>query len=113
MTALITGANGFIGQRLLGSKDRGLTSSHTVTPQLVRGDLLDFRSLVFACEGVDTVFHCTGRAHAFASCYNNLCWRVNYEGACNLLTAAAEAGVHRFVFFVKRQGDGSSQEFLC
>ena len=98
MTALITGANGFIGQRLLGPKDLGLTRSHSVKPQLVRGDLFDFPSLVSACEGVDTVFHCAGYAHAFKSSDTNLCWRVNYDGTCNLMTAAAEAGVRRFVF---------------
>ena len=59
------------------------------------------------------MFHCAGYAHAFASSDTNLCWRVNYEGTSNLLTSAAEAGVRRFVFFIKRQSDGSSQEFLC
>ena len=98
MTALITGADGFIGQRLLGSGDRGLTRSHSVNPQLVSGDLLDFTSLVSACEGVDTVFHCAGYAHAFKFSDTNLCWRVNHYGTCNLMSAAAEAGVRRFVF---------------
>lgn len=99
MTALITGANGFIGRRLLKSGGRGLTRCITVTPPFVRGALLDFPSLVSACEGGDTVFHCSSYAHAFSFSDTNLCWRIDYEGTCNLFAAAAEAGVRRFVFF--------------
>ena len=98
MTALITGATGFIGRRLLRSGDRALARDGTMIPGAVCGDLLDSASLAPACEGIETVFHCAGYAHAFASSDPEAHWRINFEGTCNLLTAACEAGVKRFVF---------------
>ncbi|MFN3595635.1 MAG: NAD-dependent epimerase/dehydratase family protein, partial [Thiobacillaceae bacterium] len=62
------------------------------------GDLLDPASLARACEGVDTVFHCAGYAHAFASSDPDAHWRIDFEGTRNLVQAASEAGVRRFVF---------------
>ncbi len=67
-------------------------------PGTVAGDLLDPASLHMACEGVETLFHCAGFAHAFASSDPDAHWRVNFEGTRNLLAAAGEAGVRRFVF---------------
>jgi hypothetical protein len=51
VTSLITGANGFIGRRLVQPGDRGLMRNLTALPSSVRGDLLDFSSLASACEG--------------------------------------------------------------
>ena len=67
-------------------------------PRIVAGDLLDPASLAVACEGIETVFHCAGYAHAFASSDPDAHWRINFEGTRNLLAAAGGAGVRRFVF---------------
>lgn len=96
--ALITGAAGFIGRRLLQAGDRALVRTDVNTPNAVVGDLLDPASLHTICEGVDTVFHCAGYAHALISSNPELHWRINYEGTRNLLAAAGECGVRRFVF---------------
>jgi nucleoside-diphosphate-sugar epimerase len=64
----------------------------------VRGDLLEPTSLDAACVGIDCVFHCAGYAHAFNSSDPEVHWRVNFEGTRNLVNAAGEAGVKRFVF---------------
>ena len=98
MTSLITGASGFIGRRLLQLGDRGLMRNMKEMPSAVCGDLLDPSSLVLACEGIRTVFHCAGYAHAFSSSDPDAHRRINYEGTRNLLNAAGEAGVRRFVF---------------
>lgn len=98
MTSLITGANGFIGRRLIQPGDRGLMRNLTALPSSVRGDLLDFSSLASACEGTETIFHCAGYAHAFSSSDPDVYWRINYEGTRNLLAAAGHAGVRRFIF---------------
>lgn len=98
MTALITGASGFIGRRLLEPGDRALVRRPAGLASEVLGDLLDPASLVRACEGVETVFHCAGLADADARDAGHL-WRVNVEGTKHLLTAVGRAGVRRFVFF--------------
>ncbi len=98
MTSLIVGANGFIGRRLFQPGDRGMVRRIVAAPSTVCGDLLDFSSLVEACQGIETVFHCAGYAHAFSSSDPNVHHQINYEGTRNLLTAAGEAGVRRFVF---------------
>jgi nucleoside-diphosphate-sugar epimerase len=95
---LVTGASGFIGRRLVRPGDRFLTRKADVTGDANVGDLLDPVSLSLACEGVDTVFHCAGYAHAFSSSDPQEHQRINFEGTRNLVEAAAQGGVKRFVF---------------
>jgi len=118
--ALVTGATGFIGGRLVrelqaaGHPVRGLSRTPPpTTPWLVAGDLSDTAALAAACAGVDTIYHCAGYAHAFhaqraeeAECH----WAVNHQGVVNLLAAARQAGVRRFVFLssVKAMGEPGS-----
>jgi len=75
-----------------------LTRNLNGSPDAVVGDLLDPASLRTACEGVDRIFHCAGYAHAFSSSDAAAHNRINFEGTRNLLTAACEAGVRRFIF---------------
>lgn len=95
---LVTGASGFIGRRLLGEGDRALVSRGSGLAREAVGDLLDPASLAKACQGVATIFHCAGYAHAFGTCDAQAHWRINFEGTRHLLTAAGQAGVRRFVF---------------
>lgn len=107
MTALVVGASGFIGQRLLGPSDRAMVRKLSLRENEVKGDLLIPDSLRMACEGVDTVFHCAGYAHAFISTDSSITWRVNFDGTRNLIQAAGESGVKKFVFLssVKAMGE--------
>lgn len=107
MTNLITGATGFIGSHMLRSGDRALVRRPAGLPNEVLGDLLDPASLAVACSGIDTIFHCAGHAHAFASSQTDLHWQVNYDGTRNLINAAARAGVKKFIFLssVKAMGE--------
>jgi len=103
MAALVTGASGFVGGRLmaaLGREEdvRALLRRPGAMPSAAVGDLLDPASLRAACEGIESVFHCAGYAHVFSSSDPDIHWRINYEGTRNLLVAAGEAGVRRFVF---------------
>lgn len=115
MINLISGASGFIGRRLLQPGDRGLMRNIAAMPTAVRGDLLDPSSLVLACEGIGTIFHCAGYAHAFSSSDPDAHRRINFEGTRNLIKAAALAGVGRFVFLssvkaMAEPGDGCVDE---
>ncbi|MDR2507672.1 MAG: NAD-dependent epimerase/dehydratase family protein [Candidatus Accumulibacter sp.] len=98
MTTLITGATGFIGRCLAQAGERRMTRNPAGRPGEVKGDLLDPASLETACDGMETVFHCAGYAHTLVSADPASHWRINYEGTCNLLKAAGQAGVRRFVF---------------
>lgn len=107
---LVTGATGFIGQRLARSI-RGMGSR---CDTLVRNDGLSPLDapeiLAQACEGIDCVVHCAGYAHALQSNRPEnaaLHWRTNFEGTRNLAEAASRCGVRRFVFLstVKAMAD--------
>jgi len=114
---LITGATGFIGGRLLlRLLQNGANSCRLLTRHQQEGepwcfaDLVNPAGLLFACNGIDRVFHCAGHAHAFASLSDadaDLHWRINFEGTRNLVEAAGQAGVKRFVFLssVKVMGE--------
>lgn len=104
---LISGATGFIGQRLLhslqadGIECRGLVRRSLPTMEVVVADLADKTALTAACAGIERVFHCAGYAHAFSSVSVDdqaRHWQVNFEGTHNLAEAAGEAGVKRFIF---------------
>lgn len=103
---LITGATGFIGHRLTRClAGRGVScrlSARSIAPaaDAFPADLGDLPALQAACAGIETIFHCAGYAHAFASSSGEADrqWRTNCEGTRNLLEAAARAGVQRFVF---------------
>ena len=105
---LILGATGFIGSRLLQALHRlqkpclcATRGQQLPDNQLRSAALEDPQSLATACQGIETVFHCAGYAHAFAALSESDAdkhWQVNFEGTRNLVDAAGQAGVQRFIF---------------
>jgi len=104
---LVTGATGFIGQHLYtslvdnGAKIRvlGRTKPEGAL-NFVHWDMtqsLDAKAL----DGIETVFHLAGKAHALNSDYHDdvECFSINTAGTRKLLEAAKTAGVRRFVYF--------------
>jgi len=113
---LITGATGFIGQRLLSENCTALVRKDTgCWPKRVVGDLLYPESLKKACRGIHTVIHCAGYAHAQGLINlernNEEHWRVNFEGTKNLLYAAVASGVEKFVFLSSVKAFGEAGPF--
>lgn len=103
----VAGCTGFIGMRLMQHLDMAGISCVGLSRQVVplsRGrsmDLNDISALIQACFGVRTLFQCAGYAHAFSSLSDkesDQYWRVNFEGTRNLIEAAGQAGVKRFLF---------------
>ncbi|CAN5688664.1 NAD-dependent epimerase/dehydratase family protein [soil metagenome] len=107
---LLTGATGFIGGRLA---ERLVTEEHAEVRALVRsidkaerlassgvevvqGDVNDPKSLQRAVRGCRTVFHCAALFHSPEVTLEGF-RKVNVEGTRNMLEAAAEARVTRFV----------------
>lgn len=104
---LISGASGFIGERLLTALlqlDRnavGLFRQISSKKHAKLGTLFDVETLKAACLGSSCVFHCAGHVHAFASLSNEEAryhWQINFEGTRNLVKAAGQVGVQRFIF---------------
>ena len=106
MTVLVTGGTGFVGPYVV----HALRAQETPVRALVRnparasrlaawgaelatGDVTDQASLLAACEGMDAVVHLVaiikGRPEDFE--------RVMTQGTRNVVAAAQEAGVRRFV----------------
>lgn len=104
---LISGASGFVGGRLLNALCADNIPYRTLSRNPARAaggtaaDLADKTALTAACDAIESVFHCAGYAHAFSSLGGEdaaMHWRVNFEGTRNLVEAAGQAGVKRFVF---------------
>jgi NADH dehydrogenase len=106
VTVLVTGGTGFVGPyvvhalrarelpvRALVRKPARASRLSAWGVDLATGDVTDPASLRTACEGVDTVVHLVaiikGRSQDFE--------RVMTEGTRNVVAAAQEAGVRRFV----------------
>jgi NADH dehydrogenase len=106
VTVLVTGGTGFVGPHVLHAlrardlqvralvRNSGRTSQLTAWGvDLAIGDVIDPASLQAACDGVDAVVHLVaiikGRPEDFE--------RVMTDGTRNVVAAAREAGVRRFV----------------
>lgn len=129
-TILVTGASGFVGRHLIDSltrqgdvRIRALVRSmptdalanawSTAGVQIVTGDLTKPTSLAGLCDGVDTVFHLAGYAHADDSDApggGEIHRRTTVGGMRSLLDCAVPAGVRKVVFAssVKACGEGGS-----
>ena len=108
MTALVTGATGFLGshiaERLVrrGESVRCLVRPTSDTSfleslgvELVRGDITDAPSLAPALTDIDTVYHAAAMVGDWApwSAFRS----VTINGTRNVLKAAGAAGVSRFL----------------
>jgi len=107
---LVTGATGHIGNVLVrtllgrGEKVRALILRGESREPLkgldveaVEGDILDLDSLFAPLRGVKGIFHLAGLISIMPGA-NPLVRRVNVDGTKNILRAAREAGVGKFVY---------------
>ncbi len=113
--ALITGGAGFIGShlaellagegwevRILDNLSSGSTAnlSHLRNNiELITGDIRDQNTCLLACKGMDVVFHLAAIASVVRSVEDPaLSHDVTLTGTLNMLLAARDSGVRRFVF---------------
>lgn len=105
MRALVTGAQGFLGTRVVAHLvrrgitvrtlvRRGIAIPWAPTSALERfhGDVTDAASVTHAADACDVVFHCAWGGETFEDAR-----RINVDGTRNVVTAAARAGAHRVV----------------
>jgi len=111
LSALVTGASGFIGGRLAerlaveeGVRVHAMIRNPKKAERLrkrelevVQADLLDLLSLRKAIEGCDLVFHCAALVRETGD--RNEFYRTNVKGTENILKVASDAGIKKFIHF--------------
>ncbi len=110
MKALVTGATGFIGSRVLrrliekGAKVRALVRKESnleniegLPVEIVYGDLRNYSSLLNALDGCDFLFHVAADYRLWVPNPENM-YRTNVHGTVNIMKAALEKGIKRIVY---------------
>ena len=108
---LITGGAGFIGShlcegllaaghrvRVLDSLVYGQREWVPAAAEFIQGDIRDGEACHRAASGIDAVLHCAAMSRSGPSQENlDLCTQSNITGTQNMLLAARDAGVKRFI----------------
>lgn len=110
MKCFVTGANGFIGSKLV---ERLSAEGHEVyclirSPEKfaalrgenihpVLGDLENRAALIQGCIGSDVVYHLAAYAKPWSK-DENLPYKINVQGTINLLEASVKTGIKKFIF---------------
>ena len=125
MTALVTGANGFIGKSLCaellrqGQPARAAVRSATTQIDNIDtvpvGDINSQTDWQCALQGINAVIHLAGRVHEIkdnAADPLAAFRKVNVEGTINLARQALDANVQRFIFIssIKVNGEATPRE---
>jgi dihydroflavonol-4-reductase len=109
MKIAVTGANGHVGINLCQQLQKGgetvralihendFALKHIET-ETVKGDLLDIDSIRPFVEGVEVVFHLAAKI-SISGDLSGTVRRMNVEGTRNIIKAAKDAGVKRFIHF--------------
>ena len=114
----ISGATGFIGQRLV----RAIDSNVRVLSRKKQSDyetvVCDLKSEVIpdnALDGVNTVFHLAGFAHDLsdATKIQNIYQKVNVDATIRLAKLAVKSNVNRFIFVSSVKAGGGSNFGVC
>jgi UDP-glucose 4-epimerase len=103
---LVTGASGFIGQRMLArlkvrdSEIRILSRKPYKEYDTVCCDFLENNIPESALDSIDTIFHIAGFAHDFSNKNDSIdkYYKVNVSATIELAKLAIQAGVKRFIF---------------
>ncbi len=128
---LVTGGTGFIGNhlvrklcqenycvRVMARPTSNLDCLRSLPVEVVSGDLTRKKTLLEAVKGCETVYHVAADYRLWARHPEEL-YRNNVEGTENLLSAAFESGVRRFVYtstvgtiaFPDDGGEGTEEQF--
>jgi len=111
LSALVTGASGFIGGRLAerlvteeGVRLRAMVRHakkaerlQKLPLEIVQANLLDLESLRGAIDGCDLVFHCAAVVRETGD--RNEFLQTNVKGTENILNVSRDAGVKKFIHF--------------
>jgi len=115
---LITGATGFIGQRLLKATDSKIKILSRKKQHDLETIVCDFEKGSIpsnTLDGIDIVFHLAGFAHDIrdASKIADLYYEVNVSATVQLANLAVKSGVKRFVFVSSVKASGNPPIGIC
>ena len=109
MKVLVTGATGFVGSwltrelcqrnfqvRILCRNPKAVEEFGDLPVEVVTGDVTDPESLNQACQGVHSLFHLAGIV-GYSKAMRETMERVNVGGTRNMITAALQHNVQRFL----------------
>jgi nucleoside-diphosphate-sugar epimerase len=109
MSIFVTGATGYLGNRLAKKLVSAGEHVHLYVPnpealgefqfsnaRIFKGDLLDSNAVLTAMEGCDQVFHVEGLTGLWAKDQNDF-YRINLEGTKVVLQAATTKNIKKFV----------------
>jgi len=110
MKAIVTGANGFVGSAIVrqlldsGHEVRALVreksnrrSIEGLPIEICIGDIRDQSSLTRAMSGCQALFHVAADYRLWVPNPDEM-YETNISGSCNVMLAAAEAGIERVVY---------------
>lgn len=109
MIIAVTGANGHVGVNLCkellakGHQVKALAHQHSqgiksLPLTIIKGDLLNKESLIPLLTGVDIVFHLAAKI-SITGDPDGMVARINTEGTKNMIAAAMQCKVRRFIHF--------------
>ena len=115
---LITGATGFIGQRLLKATDSKIKILSRKKQHDLETIVCDFEKGSIpsnTLDGIDIVFHLAGFAHDIrdASKISDFYYKINVSATVQLANLAVESGVKRFVFVSSVKAGGNLSLGTC
>ena len=115
---LISGATGFIGERLVGAVDANIRVLSRKKQSNYETVVCDLKSEVIpdnALDGVNTVFHLAGFAHDLsdATKIQNIYQKVNVDATIRLAKLAVKSNVNRFIFVSSVKAGGGSNFGVC
>jgi len=115
---LITGATGFIGQRLVKATDSKIKILSRKKQHDLETIVCDFEKGSIpsnTLDGIDIVFHLAGFAHDIrdASKIADLYYEVNVSATVQLANLAVKSGVKRFVFVSSVKAGGNPPIGIC
>jgi len=115
---LITGATGFIGQRLVKATDSKIKILSRKKQHDLETIVCDFEKGSIpsnTLDGIDIVFHLAGFAHDIrdASKIADLYYEVNVSATVQLANLAVKSGVKRFVFVSSVKASGNPPIGIC